>query len=63
MEQVRDLGSRAEAFFSELMGFCDIALPDDWRDRVEVGSDRRESRTARENRKTEIELPDVLPDL
>ena len=64
VDQVRDLGSkRAETFFRELMAFCDIALPDDWRDRVEVGSDRRESRTARENLKTEVELPDVLPEL
>ena len=60
---VRDLGARrAEAFFGDLMDFCGVALPDDWRERVEVGSDRRESRTARENLKIDVDIPDVLPE-
>ncbi|MCZ8172607.1 MAG: hypothetical protein ACK442_07465 [Novosphingobium sp.] len=39
----------AEQFFAALLGACGIAMPDDWRERVRVGSDRRQSATAREN--------------
>lgn len=52
---------QAEAFFSELLDACGIATPDDWRERVRVGSDRRQSATARENLTgVGIELPEVL---
>ena len=37
--------------------------PDDWRDRVRVGSDRRQSATARENLAGPgFDLPDELPE-
>ncbi len=39
----------AEAFFGALLDACGIDRPGDWRERVRVGSDRRQSGTAREN--------------
>lgn len=53
----------AEFFFANLLEACGIAMPADWRDRVRVGSDRKQSGTARENlRGIAIEFPDELPD-
>lgn len=50
---VRHLGdlasAEAEAFFAALLDACGIARPGDWRSRVETGSDRKQSATAREN--------------
>ena len=38
-------------------------LPDDWRERVKIGSDRKQSGTARENlRDVKITIPDELTD-
>jgi hypothetical protein len=57
-----DLDSPAsEAFFTELLDACGIDRPGDWRERVRVGADRRQSGTARENL-TGIgrDLPDTL---
>ena len=53
----------AETYFTELLGRCGITdLPDDWRERVRVGSDRKKSGTARENLKSDsAEVPDELP--
>ena len=53
----------AETYFASLLGNCGIAKPDDWRERVRIGADRRQSGTARENL-TGIrhELPESLPD-
>lgn len=57
---LRDLGSReSERFFTALLDACGIARPNDWRERVRIGSDRNQSGTARENL-TGIGL--VLPD-
>ena len=39
----------SERFFSGLLSACGIDLPEDWRDRVRIGSDRQQSGTAREN--------------
>ncbi|MEO1969746.1 MAG: hypothetical protein ABGW87_13675 [Sphingomonadaceae bacterium] len=39
----------AKSFFSKLLTACGLDMPDDWRDRVSIGSDRRQSATAREN--------------
>jgi hypothetical protein len=60
---VKGLDTReAEAYFAQLFLACGIERPDDWRDRVRIGSDRRQSSTARENLKdTGVELPDELP--
>lgn len=54
----------AEEYFSGLLAACGIApLPDDWRERVRVGSDRNQSGTARENLAgLAADVPEVLPD-
>lgn len=40
----------AHAFFARLLSACGLdTLPDDWRERVRIGSDREQSGTAREN--------------
>ena len=50
---VRHLGDldseEAEEFFASLLGACGIERPGDWRERVRIGADRRQSGTAREN--------------
>ncbi len=55
----------AEAFFESLLVHCGMTLPDDWRERVLVGADRKQSGTARENLsiKKGQTLPDTLPDM
>jgi len=57
--------AQAHAFFADLLGYCGIeVLPDDWIERVRVGSDREQSGTARENLAGNIAaVPDILPDL
>ena len=51
----------AEAFFTELLSACGIEVPTDWRDRVTIGSDRKQSGTARENLTgVLVDLPEVL---
>lgn len=54
----------AQAFFAKLLDLAGIGpLPDDWRERVKIGSDRKQSGTARENLKDiAIDVPDVLSD-
>ena len=53
----------AEFFFRRLLDACGIDMPDDWRERVRIGSDKKQSGTARENL-TDIRmvLPDTLPE-
>lgn len=65
LRSVKTLASNeAEAFFSNLFDHCGMgALPADWRKRVEIGSDRRQSGTARENLSGDTAIvPDVLPE-
>lgn len=54
----------SEALFAGLLEAAGIDRPDDWRERVAVGADRKQSRTARENLKLPegIVFPDTLPD-
>ena len=54
-------GDDSEQFFAALLDACGIERPSDWRERVTIGSDRKQSGTARENL-TGIarELPQVL---
>jgi len=62
---VRNLETAAaDHFFRGLLDACGISpIPDDWRDRVRIGSDRRHSGTARENLTgVGLEIPDVLPE-
>jgi hypothetical protein len=53
----------AEAFFRDLLDMCGVVMPGDWRERVRIGSDRRQSGTARENLhgSDAVEVPDTLP--
>jgi hypothetical protein len=66
-EELRDhcanLGSdEAKGYFYRLLTACGIdPVPQDWQARIEVGSDRRLSGTARENLTGAIDLPDELP--
>lgn len=54
----------AERYFRQLFDACGMELPEDWRERVRIGSDREQSSTARENlTNTGVELPDELPDI
>ena len=55
--------NEAETFFSELLKHCGIDLPEDWRKRVKIGADRKQSGTARENLDLKIQIPDTLPDI
>ncbi len=52
---------QAELYFANLFDACGIDMPDDWRARVLVGSDRKQSATARENLDGAVDLPDELP--
>ena len=42
----------AKDYFAELLDRCGIAVPGDWKERVIIGADRKQSATARENIKT-----------
>jgi hypothetical protein len=65
VDAVTDLGSkRAELFFHKLLADCGLDVPDDWRERVRIGSDRGQSRTARENLTVQggVDVPNELPE-
>jgi hypothetical protein len=53
----------AEVFFRKILDHCGIVMPEDWRERVRIGSDKKQSGTARENL-TDIRmvLPGELPE-
>ena len=52
----------ADQFFADLLDACGIERPKDWRQRVTIGADRRQSSTARENLTgVGIDLPPSLP--
>ncbi|MEH6663880.1 MAG: hypothetical protein V7678_03435 [Brevundimonas sp.] len=67
LNAVEDLDSKAaESFFFRLLSDCGIeTVPDDWRERVRVGADRKQSRTARENLKLAgtVELPAEISEI
>ncbi len=63
---LKNLNSKkAESYFEELFGHCGIELPNDWRKRIRLGSDRKQSGTARENLSIAADqiIPDTLPDM
>lgn len=62
---VKNLESEsADQYFASLLDACGIDRPDDWQERVGIGSDRKQSGTARENlHGVEVEFPSELPDL
>ncbi|QSF55382.1 hypothetical protein [Brevundimonas fontaquae] len=54
---IRDIDTpHGDAYFRMLLNACGIDRPPDWKERVLVGSDRKLSRTAREN----LQLPDGM---
>lgn len=61
---LRDLSSAAaERYFSSLFDSCGIVRPEDWRERVRIGSDRKQSGTARENLTgAAARIPSELPE-
>lgn len=52
----------AEAYFQDLLAKFGIAITDDWRDRVRVGSAREHSATSREKLSGGMTLPVGLPE-
>jgi len=55
---------KAKLFFAGLLAVGDIDLPDDWKARILVGSDRKQSGTARENLTLKGQkVPTALPDM
>lgn len=60
---LRDVdGEEAESYFANLLVACGIQCPDDWRERVRIGSDRKQSGTARENLTgVAAKIPSELP--
>jgi len=66
IHNLRELESpQAKQYFGELLKPLGLnSLPDDWRERVMVGSDRKQSGTARENLAGGVkELPEALPEI
>ena len=61
---LRDLQSEeAATYFGALFDAGGILCPDDWRERVRIGSDRKQSGTARENLTgVATKIPTELPD-
>ncbi len=65
LHHVKNIDSEAsEFYFKELLQPLDLPeLPNDWRERVKVGSDRKQSGTSRENLYgKKVEIPDELPE-
>jgi hypothetical protein len=66
VENLKDLESnRAEEYFRAILSAGGVETPEDWRERVRIGSDRKQSGTARENltgKAEEIAIPLELPD-
>jgi hypothetical protein len=65
ISHVGDLNSeQSDQYFAELLSKCGIEQPSDWKERVRIGADRKQSGTARENLTgLDIKLPDELPDM
>jgi len=61
---LRDLESdEADVYFNELLTACGIKRPHDWKERVRIGSDPKQSGTARENLTgMKVQFPKKLPD-
>lgn len=65
LRAIKSLDSaEADEFFGDLLAACAIDRPADWRERVRIGADRKQSGTARENLTgVEVEFPEELPEL
>ena len=56
--------AQAEVWFTSLLSHCGIDMPENWRDRVVTGADRKQSGTARENLSlAAITIPEELPEI
>ena len=64
LENLKDIDSkRAKDYFGTLLETCGIAVPNDWKERILIGSDKKQSSTARENLVVDNErLPNELPE-
>ena len=64
IENLKDIDSkRAKDYFGTLLETCGIAVPNDWKERILIGSDKKQSSTARENLVVDNErLPNELPE-
>ncbi len=67
-ELIKQLGQldtvEAKTYFTKLLGYSGLALPDDWKLRIKIGSDREQSGTARENLNMQgQEVPKTLPEM
>lgn len=64
IKHLKDIDSdESKAYFHWLLSSCGIEVPDDWKERVLVGSDRKQSGTARENLYgKKYDIPNELPD-
>lgn len=52
----------ARDYFTDLFEHCGMTLPEDWQERVKIGSDRKQSGTARENLSGKrFDIPNELP--
>lgn len=63
---LKDIDSQASKdYFTDLLSVCGFKeLPEDWKQRVIVGSDRKQSGTARENLSNQkLVVPDTLPEI
>ena len=62
---VNNLNSpEAETYFKALFAQCGIEIPDDWKARIEIGADRSQSGTARENLDLKAsDIPSELPEV
>ncbi|TDR23611.1 hypothetical protein [Marinicella litoralis] len=66
ISHLKNLNSTESAvYFKDLFAHAGIEqLPDDWRKRIELGSDRKQSGTARENLYgNKVQLPEELPEV
>ena len=64
IKHLKQIDSRqSELYFAGLFDACGINMPADWRARVAIGADRKQSATARENLDGATDLPDELPDM
>jgi len=55
---------KSETFFRDILAFADIDFPLDWKKRIKIGADRKQSGTARENLELKGQIiPSILPDM
>ena len=66
LKHLKDIDTeQAKDYFQEMLSICGIEqLPDDWKQRIIIGADRKQSSTARENLSGQkFDIPTQLPDI